>query len=222
MRGTVAACRCADVRPAGFWEIFVPGIGAGEVYKYEIVGPDGVVLPLKADPYAAQAEHPPRTASVVAAPSHFPWQDGEWLARRGQANDRGSPIAIYEVHLGSWRRNLAEGGRYLSYRELAEQLVPYVADLASPISRSCRSPSTRSTARGLQPVSAVRTDLAPWNARRFPLLCRGLPTAPDSASGSTGCRATSRTIRTGSRGSTAPRSTSTPTRARACTATGVR
>ncbi|HWD59224.1 MAG TPA: 1,4-alpha-glucan branching protein GlgB [Stellaceae bacterium] len=113
----------------GFWEIFVPGIGPGEVYKYEIVGPDGVVLPLKADPYAAEAEPPPRTASVVAAPSRFPWQDGEWLAHRGSANDRSAPISIYEVHLGSWRRNLAEGGRYLSYRELAEQLVPYVADL---------------------------------------------------------------------------------------------
>jgi 1,4-alpha-glucan branching enzyme len=113
----------------GFWDIFVPGIGAGEIYKYEIVGPDGVVLPLKADPYAAQAEHPPQTASVVAAPNHFPWQDGEWLANRGRANDRASPIAVYEVHLGSWRRDLAEGGRYLTYRELADQLVPYVADL---------------------------------------------------------------------------------------------
>ncbi|HTW51303.1 MAG TPA: 1,4-alpha-glucan branching protein GlgB [Stellaceae bacterium] len=114
----------------GIWEIFVPGIGPGEVYKYEIVGADGVVLPLKADPYAGQAEPPPRTASVVAPAQPFPWQDGEWLAARGRANDRSSPIAIYEVHLGSWRRNLAEGGRYLSYRELAEQLVPYVADLA--------------------------------------------------------------------------------------------
>jgi 1,4-alpha-glucan branching enzyme len=113
----------------GFWDIFVPGIGPGEVYKYEIVGPDGVVLPLKADPYAGQSEHPPRTASVVTAPDHFAWQDGAWLARRAAANDRASPIAVYELHLGSWRRNLAEDGRYLSYRELAEQLVPYVADL---------------------------------------------------------------------------------------------
>jgi 1,4-alpha-glucan branching enzyme len=113
----------------GFWEIFVPGIGPGENYKYEIVGPDGVVLPLKADPYAAQAEPPPRTASVVGAPDHYAWQDGKWLANRGRANDRASPIAIYEVHLGSWRRNLAEGGGYLTYRELAEQLVPYIADL---------------------------------------------------------------------------------------------
>jgi 1,4-alpha-glucan branching enzyme len=113
----------------GIWEIFVPGIGPGEIYKYEIVGPDGVVLPLKADPYAAQAEHPPRTASVVASPVAYPWRDGEWLARRAAANDRAAPVSIYEVHLGSWRRNLAEGGRYLTYRELAEQLVPYVADL---------------------------------------------------------------------------------------------
>ncbi len=113
----------------GFWDIFVPGIGPGEVYKYEIVGPDGVVLPLKADPYAGQAEHPPHTASVVTSSATFPWQDGEWLAHRGAANDRTAPISIYEVHLGSWRRNLAEGGRYLTYRELAEQLVPYVADL---------------------------------------------------------------------------------------------
>jgi 1,4-alpha-glucan branching enzyme len=113
----------------GIWEIFVPGIGPGEIYKYEIVGPDGVVLPLKADPYASQTEPPPCTASVVAAPQPFPWQDGEWRAARARANDRAAPISIYEVHLGSWRRNLAEGGCYLTYRELAEQLVPYVAGL---------------------------------------------------------------------------------------------
>ncbi len=112
----------------GFWDIFVPGVVAGELYKYEVVGADGSQV-MKADPYAAQTEQPPSTASRVAAPSDHAWQDGDWLAGRGRANDRESPIAVYEVHLGSWRRNLAEGGRYLSYRELAEQLVPYVADL---------------------------------------------------------------------------------------------
>jgi 1,4-alpha-glucan branching enzyme len=112
----------------GFWEIFVPGIGPGEVYKYEIIGADGA-LALKADPHAAQSELPPRTASVVAAPSRYQWGDDAWLARRRGVNDRASPVSVYEVHLGSWRRNLAEGGRYLNYRELAEQLVPYVADL---------------------------------------------------------------------------------------------
>ncbi len=113
----------------GFWEIFVPGLGAGELYKYELLGPDGALLPLKADPHAERAEPPPGNASVVAAPSSHAWQDDAWSAARGQRNDPEAPISIYEVHLGSWRRNLAEGGRYLSYRELAETLVPYVADL---------------------------------------------------------------------------------------------
>jgi 1,4-alpha-glucan branching enzyme len=113
----------------GFWEIFVPGLAAGELYKYELLGPDGALLPLKADPHAERAEPPPGNASVVASPSSHTWQDDAWLAARGQRNDREAPISIYEVHLGSWRRNLAEGGRYLTYRELAEQLVPYVADL---------------------------------------------------------------------------------------------
>jgi 1,4-alpha-glucan branching enzyme len=112
----------------GIWEIFVPGIGAGEVYKFEVLGSDGL-LALKADPYAAQSELPPRTASVVAAPSRYEWLDGNWMAGRTGTNDRAAPISIYEVHLGSWRRNLGHEGRYLNYRELAEQLVPYVADL---------------------------------------------------------------------------------------------
>jgi len=114
---------------SGFWEIFVPGLAPGELYKYELIGPDGALLPLKADPHAERTEPPPGTASVVAARSSYAWQDGAWIAERGQRNDREAPISIYEVHLGSWRRNLAEGGRYLSYRELADQLVPYVADL---------------------------------------------------------------------------------------------
>jgi len=113
----------------GFWEIFVPGLGPGELYKYEILAAGGGQLLYKADPYAEQSERPPSTASVVAAPTRHAWQDAAWMAERGRANDRESPIAIYEVHLGSWRRNLAEGGRYLSYRELAEQLVSYVAEL---------------------------------------------------------------------------------------------
>jgi 1,4-alpha-glucan branching enzyme len=111
----------------GLWELFVPGLLPGHVYKYELLAADGTPLPLKADPYANQAEAPPRTGSVVAAPSRHAWQDAAWLAERAQRNDRSAPIAIYEAHLGSWRRN-AEG-QYLSYRELAKQLVPYVADL---------------------------------------------------------------------------------------------
>jgi 1,4-alpha-glucan branching enzyme len=111
----------------GLWEIFVPGLRPGHLYKYELIGPDGGLLPLKADPYAEQAEHPPGTASIVAPPSRHVWQDGSWIGERWRRQERDAPISIYEVHLGSWRRN--ERGEYLSYRELAEQLVPYVADL---------------------------------------------------------------------------------------------
>src|SRR5262249_19097669 len=95
----------------GVWELFVPGLRPGHLYKYELLGPDGNLLPLKADPYAEQAEPPPRTASVIAAPSRHLWEDGGWLARRAQHNDRAAPIAVYEVHLGSWRRNRSR--RYL-------------------------------------------------------------------------------------------------------------
>jgi len=101
----------------------------GRFYKYEMLGPHGELLPQKADPHAEQSEHPPGTASVVAAPSRHVWQDGAWMAERGRCQDREAPVSVYEVHLGSWRRNWEEGGRYLTYREMAEQLVPYVADL---------------------------------------------------------------------------------------------
>jgi 1,4-alpha-glucan branching enzyme len=124
--------RRTPMRPrgaTGFWELFVPGLRPGHLYKYEIHGPDGRLLPLKADPHAERAERPPNTASVVADPSRHVWHDGAWMAQRWQRNDRESPIAIYEVHLGSWRRRVAENGRYLSYRELAAELVPYVAEM---------------------------------------------------------------------------------------------
>jgi 1,4-alpha-glucan branching enzyme len=113
----------------GFWELFVPGLRPGHLYKYEILGADGQLLPLKADPQAEWAERPPNTASIIAEPSRHVWQDGRWMAERWKRNDRQAPISIYEVHLGSWRRNLAENGRYLTYRELADQLVPYAAEM---------------------------------------------------------------------------------------------
>jgi 1,4-alpha-glucan branching enzyme len=114
---------------SGFWDLFVPGLRPGQVYKYEILGADGQLLPLKADPQAERSEKPPKTASIIADQSRHVWQDGKWMAERWERNDRQAAISIYEVHLGSWRRNLAENGRYLSYRELAEQLVPYAADM---------------------------------------------------------------------------------------------
>ncbi|BAT59639.1 1,4-alpha-glucan branching enzyme GlgB [Variibacter gotjawalensis] len=113
------------VRGNGFWEIFVPGVGQGTKYKFEIVSRDGALQPLKSDPYAFSAEVRPATASIVhdvktLTPSRL---------ERLNANDRASPISIYEVHLGSWRRNGSQDGPWLTYRELAEQLPAYVADL---------------------------------------------------------------------------------------------
>ena len=113
----------------GFWDLFVPGLRPGHLYKYEILGADGQVLPLKADPQAERSERPPNTASIIADPSRHLWQDGRWMAERWQRNDREAPISIYEVHLGSWRRNLPENGRYLTYRELADQLVPHAVEM---------------------------------------------------------------------------------------------
>ncbi len=110
---------------AGVWEIFLPGLAPGCVYKYEIRGASGALLPLKADPYGFASERPPATASIVTVPGSRAWSDDAWLAQRGAANRRDAPIAIYEVHLGSWKR--ADGNRYLTYRELANDLVPYVA-----------------------------------------------------------------------------------------------
>jgi 1,4-alpha-glucan branching enzyme len=111
----------------GVWEIFVPGVGDGEAYKYEIRGPQGEVF-LKSDPVAFFAEHNPATASVVAELKGFEWTDDAWMAARGDTGqDR--PMAVYEVHLGSWRRVPEEDNRPLTYRELAHQLADYVAEM---------------------------------------------------------------------------------------------
>jgi 1,4-alpha-glucan branching enzyme len=113
----------------GVWEIFLPGLKEPAAYKYEIVGPHGEVLPLKADPVGFGAEHPPQTASVVRDIRGYGWQDDDWMARRAVLNRRDAPISIYEVHLGSWKRIWSEGGRPLSYREAAQELVAYAKGL---------------------------------------------------------------------------------------------
>jgi 1,4-alpha-glucan branching enzyme len=111
---------------SGVWEIFMPGLGEGAVYKYEIVGADGALLPLKADPFGFAAELRPSTASVVASVDGFDWSDAEFRARSG-GEPRRSPMTIYEVHLGSWRRG--PNGGFLSYEEIADALIPYAVDL---------------------------------------------------------------------------------------------
>jgi 1,4-alpha-glucan branching enzyme len=108
----------------GVWEIFVPHVAPGDKYKFEIISHDGVLLPLKADPYARQSELRPETASIVASPS----VPRALPANRAAANARTAPISIYEVHLPSWR-NSAIGGRFPAWDELAAMLPAYVADL---------------------------------------------------------------------------------------------
>jgi len=112
--------------PGGVWEIFIPGLGEGEKYKFEIRTRAGAILK-KSDPFARAFEAPPQTAAVVRDTSRYEWRDAEWMAARpsrGAWMDR--PMAIYEAHLGSWARVPEDGDRFLSYRELAERLVPYV------------------------------------------------------------------------------------------------
>jgi 1,4-alpha-glucan branching enzyme len=112
----------------GIWRLFVPGLEAGELYKYEIRGPGGNLLPAKADPFGMYCEQPPGNASIVLDRKAYRWQDGDycWLRdEKGYANDR--PVSIYEVHLASWRRH--PDGRHYSYRELADTLIPYVKEL---------------------------------------------------------------------------------------------
>src|SRR5215467_8753251 len=112
------------VRGNGFWEIFVPQAKAGDHYKYEIIAADGHMLPLKADPIAFAAELRPRTASIVVDLDAIPRPQ----PAAADVNALGAPISIYEVHLGSWRRH-ADDGRWLSYRELANELPAYARDL---------------------------------------------------------------------------------------------
>lgn len=113
----------------GVWEIFLPNIGDGAAYKYELLDQSGHLLPQKADPFAFGAEHPPKTASVVRQLVGHKWSDAGWMNKRAALHRIDQPISIYEVHLGSWRRVPDEGNRPLSYAEHAEQLVSYAKDM---------------------------------------------------------------------------------------------
>ena len=112
---------------SGLWEIFAPGVGDGAVYKYEIIGPGGVHLPLKADPFGFASELRPSTASIVTGCEHFNWSDDAFLEHRASGDRRRQPISIYEVHLGSWKRG--PGNVFLSYDDFADDLVSYAVDM---------------------------------------------------------------------------------------------
>ncbi|MBV8265362.1 MAG: 1,4-alpha-glucan branching enzyme, partial [Planctomycetaceae bacterium] len=111
---------------SGIWEIFIPDLGQGEIYKFEIKSRYNSYLVQKADPYGFASELRPKTASIVWDVTSFRWNDDDWMRDRERTQDLHSPIAIYEVHLGSWKRKVEEGNRFLNYRELADDLVEYL------------------------------------------------------------------------------------------------
>jgi 1,4-alpha-glucan branching enzyme len=110
----------------GVWELFIPDLCQGEVYKFEVNSRQHGYLTQKSDPYAFAAELRPRTASVVWDVTNFAWHDQEWLEARAHRQGLDQPIAVYEVHLGSWKRNVEHGNSFLGYRELADQLVAHL------------------------------------------------------------------------------------------------
>ncbi len=113
----------------GVWEIFLPDVGDGAAYKFELLDHYGNLLPQKADPYGFGSEHPPKTASVVRDIRDHDWADGGWMKTRGDRHKPDQPMSIYEVHLGSWKRVPEDGNRPLSYLEHATQLVSYAKDM---------------------------------------------------------------------------------------------
>jgi len=114
---------------SGVWELFVPGLGEGEIYKFAIWDQRGQML-LKTDPYGTYFEAPPNNAAIVCSTTRHQWGDAEWMEqRRAGAGRPDRPMSVYEVHLGSWRRRAEDANRVLTYRELAPLLADYVAEM---------------------------------------------------------------------------------------------
>jgi 1,4-alpha-glucan branching enzyme len=205
---------------AGVWELFIPGLAPGATYKFAITGPSGERLPWKADPLARRTEPPPRTASIVAAPPRFAWTDEAWMTARAEADDSRAPLSIYEVHVGSWLRT--QDGHEGSWTEAADRLIPYVQHLGfthvelMPITEYPFGGSW-----GYQPLSLFAPTARlgdPADLARFVDRCHaaGIGVILDWVP------AHFPATPTASPASTARRSTSTRTRARAITPTGTR
>ncbi|MGI6776744.1 MAG: 1,4-alpha-glucan branching protein GlgB [Acetivibrionales bacterium] len=124
--GRIHQMRC--IGNSGVWEIFIPGLQPGVLYKYEIKTPTGELY-IKSDPYAFYSELRPNTASIVYDINSYQWNDKEWINERDSSNILQKPVSIYEVHLGSWARIPEESNRFLTYREMSEKLVDYVKDM---------------------------------------------------------------------------------------------
>ncbi|MEO1688641.1 MAG: 1,4-alpha-glucan branching protein GlgB, partial [Pseudomonadota bacterium] len=158
---------------SGVWEIFLPGLAAGIDYKYEILGQDGALQPPKADPVGFAAALRPDNVSRVARLDGHDWQDADWMAERAARNRVDAPISIYEAHLPSWRR--MDGWRWPDWDELAQTLVPYVADMgfthieALPVSEHPLDASWGYQPVGLYAPTSRHGDLAGF--RRFVEAC---------------------------------------------------
>ena len=114
---------------SGIWEVFVPGVGLGQLYKYSVTTRSGKIL-FKADPYAFYAEFRPQTASITADLSVYSWNDLEWVAKREEQDPLSGPLSIYEVHLGSWKRkNREDKEGFYTYKEAAHELAEYIKDM---------------------------------------------------------------------------------------------
>ena len=111
---------------SGIWVLFIEGLKIGDIYKYEIKTKNGALLE-KSDPYAICSEMRPKTASVIYSLDGYNWNDAEWIKKRAERDNKKMPASIYEVHLGSWKKR--EDGSFMSYRELADDLIPYVREL---------------------------------------------------------------------------------------------
>ena len=112
---------------SGIWELFVPGLGVGTLYKFRVHA-EGTSSD-RADPYGFGAEVPPRTASRVTDVTGYAWQDGDWMRERASRNGLDAPLSVYEVHLGSWRRPGDDPHRWLTYADLTRELVPYCVEM---------------------------------------------------------------------------------------------
>jgi 1,4-alpha-glucan branching enzyme len=113
---------------SGIWELFLPGIGENEIYKFEIRTTRGNILE-KSDPFQFFGEHRPKTASMVRYLDHYQWKDEKWQQEKKEVNPYDSAMAIYEVHPGSWQRDPSNPARFLTFKELADKLIPYVKKL---------------------------------------------------------------------------------------------
>ena len=162
--------------PSGVWELFIPNLKVGEIYKYRVFS--GGRSSDKTDPYGFAAEQPPRTASIVTDLNRYAWQDAGWMQRRAEHDPLQRPLSIYEVHLGSWKRFAAGPCDWLGYRQLAEELVEYCQKMGYthiellPITEH---PFTGSW--GYQTVGYFAPDQPLRAPRRLHVLCRLLSPA---------------------------------------------